>query len=88
MVTVYFVRFCCRTKTLFAYNNNNNNNKLMMKSFNKKTNNNSEKKSEKAKKEAILLTGTHSHLMQYMTPNGGPKSAYHVEPNSRSVFPN
>lgn len=23
-----------------------------------------------------------------MTPNGGPKSAYHVEPNSRNVLPN
>lgn len=34
------------------------------------------------------LTGTHSHLIQYITPNGGPKSAYHVEPNSRNVFPN
>lgn len=26
--------------------------------------------------------------MQYITPNGGPKSAYHVEPNSRNVLPN
>lgn len=61
----------------------------MMKSFNKKKSTTTvRKKAKEQKKEAILLTGTHSHLMQYMTPNGGPKSAYHVEPNSRSVFPN
>lgn len=35
-----------------------------------------------------LLTATHSHFMQYITPNGGPKSAYHVEPSSRNVLPN
>lgn len=39
-------------------------------------------------KQLNPLTGTHSHLIQYITPNGGPKSAYHVEPNSRNVFPN
>lgn len=34
------------------------------------------------------LTETHSHLMQYITPNGGPKSANHVDPSSRNCFPN
>jgi len=34
------------------------------------------------------LTATHSHLMQYITPKGGPKSAYQVEPNSRRTLPN
>lgn len=34
------------------------------------------------------LTGIHEHSIQYITPNGGPKSAYHFEPNSRNVFPN
>lgn len=29
----------------------------------------------------------HSHLMQYITPKGGPKSANHVEPNSRICLP-
>jgi len=32
-------------------------------------------------------TGIHSHLMQYMTPKGGPKSANHVEPSSRICLP-
>jgi len=32
-------------------------------------------------------TGMHSHLMQYMTPKGGPKSANHVEPSSRICLP-
>lgn len=26
--------------------------------------------------------------MQYITPKGGPKSANHVDPNSRNCFPN
>lgn len=26
--------------------------------------------------------------MQYITPNGGPKSANHVDPNSRNCLPN
>lgn len=30
----------------------------------------------------------HSHLMQYMTPKGGPKSANQVEPSSRICLPN
>lgn len=36
----------------------------------------------------FLGTATHSHLIQYMTPNGGPRSANQVEPISRTVFPN
>lgn len=35
-----------------------------------------------------LLTGTHSHFMQYIRPNGGPKSGNHVDPSSLIVFPN
>jgi hypothetical protein len=35
-----------------------------------------------------LLTGIHSHLMQYMTPKGGPRSANHTEPISCRDFPN
>lgn len=35
-----------------------------------------------------VLTGRHSHLMQYMTPNGGPRSANQVDPTSRMVLPN
>lgn len=36
----------------------------------------------------IQTTGMHSHLMQYMTPKGGPKSANQVEPSSRICLPN
>lgn len=42
---------------------------------------------EKTTNNLLTLTGTHSHLMQYITPNGGPRSAYQVDPSSRSVFP-
>lgn len=35
----------------------------------------------------VIRTGTHSHLMQYMTPKGGPKSANHVVPSSRICLP-
>lgn len=34
-----------------------------------------------------LLTGTHSHLMQYIFPNGAPKSGNHVDPSSFSSLP-
>lgn len=40
------------------------------------------------KKKKETLTGMHSHLMQYITPKGGPRSANHVEPNSRTCLPN
>jgi hypothetical protein len=35
-----------------------------------------------------VLTGIHSHFMQYITPKGGPRSANHVDPISCSDFPN
>lgn len=35
----------------------------------------------------FLRTGIHSHLMQYITPNGCPKSGVHVEPSSFNSFP-
>lgn len=34
-----------------------------------------------------VLTGTHSHLMQYIFPNGAPRSGNHVEPSSFSSLP-
>lgn len=39
-------------------------------------------------KKNVILTGTHSHFMQYIIPNGGPKSANHVVPSSLILFPN
>lgn len=36
----------------------------------------------------FLCTGTHSQRRQYMTPNGGPRSANHVDPNSLNWVPN
>lgn len=35
----------------------------------------------------VLRTGIHSHLIQYMIPKGGPKSANHIEPSSRICLP-
>lgn len=35
----------------------------------------------------VLHTGIHSHLIQYMIPKGGPKSANHTEPSSRICLP-
>lgn len=35
----------------------------------------------------VSLTGMHSHLMQYIIPKGGPRSACHVDPSSRICLP-
>lgn len=42
---------------------------------------------EKDTKFQAVLTGTHSHLMQYIFPNGAPRSGNHVEPSSFSSLP-